>query len=456
MYYRLTYIASSNKERLGDLIQNGTKPLNIGQGASCNVQLPESEMYEPQVYATILQKEDGSCWYLVRRNDCHHVSINDVDVFAAQILQSGDKLSFSDGNIHTELLFEAFDDGEYDASSGVVYKKHRNSKWHYVAVLVAILLCIVGIAWWTVATSPKKSMRQIDMSVYSQDVYMLTVDALYLVCDYEAGGQQCRDTIETVSLEKYAVGSAFLTEDGMLVTARHCLEPWLNDVEWDGSDDISKMSPEVRLAVKAATGNELEEHKHYSVFSHCILSNECNRYELSSEDSYMDNSRDLVIRLGSDEHPLYWRSIIPVANRRDMELGDFAFFKIDSLRGRSKISLATVQEMKALGREGNSREIEVIGYPVDDNGTEEVKIVPGSMMSLKHDADERHRMDGCMLLSAEINPGNSGGPVFAMIDGEVKVIGIVSKVDSHAERGVFWAVPVMEVQRLQGSNDITD
>ena len=450
MYYRLTYIASSNKERLGDFVQNGNKPLNIGQGVSCNVQLPESEMYEPQVYATILQKEDDDCWYLVRRTDCHHVTINGADVSTAQILQSGDKVSFSDETIHAELLFETFDDGEYDANSGIVYKKHKSNIRSYVAVLVGALLFVAGMVWWMIATGSQKSIRQMDMSIYSQDVYRLTVDALYLVCEYEADGRQCRDTIEAVSLEKYAVGSAFLTKEGLLVTARHCLEPWLDDVEWDGSDDFNKMSPEVRLAVKAVTGNELEEGKHYSVLSHFILSNGVDRYELSSENFHMDISRDLVIRLGSFEHPLYWRSIIPVANRRDMELGDLALLKIDSLQGHSKISLASAQEMEALGRKGNGREIEVIGYPVDDNGTEEVKIVPGSVMSLKHDADERQRIDGCMPLSAEINPGNSGGPVFAMIDGEVKVIGIVSKVDSHADRGVFWAVPVTEVYHLQG------
>ena len=118
MYYRLTYTASSDKERFGDFVQNGNKPLNIGQVVSCNVQLPESDLFEPQVYATILQKEDGDCWYLVKRTDSHQVTINGTEIPIAQILQSGDKLSFSDGTVHTELLFETFDDGEYDANSG--------------------------------------------------------------------------------------------------------------------------------------------------------------------------------------------------------------------------------------------------------------------------------------------------------------------------------------------------
>ena len=450
MYYRLTYIAASDKERRGDTVCNGSKPLNIGQGVSCNVQLPDSDMYEPQVYATILKKEDGDCWYLVRRTDCHKVTINGVAVYAAQILQSGDKLSFSDDTIYTELQFEIFDYGEYDASSVIVYKKHKSSRLIVIAVLLTLLLCVVGMACWMIATSPQKSIRQMDMTVYNQDVYRLTVDALYLVCDYETDGRWCRDTIEAVSLEKYAVGSAFLTENGLLVTARHCLEPWLNDVEWDGSDDFGKMSPEVRLAVKAATSNELEEGRRYAVLSHCIVSNGQDRYELNSENFCMDKSRDLVIRLGSNEHPLYWRSIIPVASRREMELGDYAYMKSDSLQGHSKIALATAKDFGKLGIQGNGREIEVMGHPVDDNGTEEVKIVRGSLMSVKNDDDGRHLTEGCMQMNAQINPGNSGGPVFALIDGKVKVIGIVSKVDSHADQGVFWAVPVTEVQRSLG------
>ena len=452
MYYRLTYTASSNKETRGDYVQNGSKPLNIGQGASCNVQIPESELYEPQVYATILHKEDGKEWYIVRITDSHQVQVNGSEVPIAQILQNGDMLSFSDGTVHAELKFEKFDDGEYDINSGVVYKKHESRKQSYALVIFGISLAL-GISIFAIYQNQHKNLRDIDIVQYSNYVYRITVDSLYLIRDSIVDGSMCRDTVDAIELEKAAVGTAFLTDSGLIVTARHCLQPWIDDIEWDGSPNTNKMSPEVRLAVRAETENNLGEKKRYVVQSHCIISRGLDRFELSSTAFHIDESRDLVLRLGSAQSPLFWRTIIPIANRRDMELGDFAYIIIDSLRGRSKLSLATEKDMATLSASRRMQDIAVIGYPLDDNQTEDVKVVPGNMMSLVPQDEAGLYQDGCIPMSASINRGNSGGPVLAQIGNDTKVIGIVSKADWHADQGVFWTVPSTEVIHLCKKNN---
>ena len=213
MYYRLTYTASSNKEWLGDFILNGSKPLNIGQAAICNVQLPESAMYEPIVYASILQQEDGGEWYLVRRTDCHHVLINGVETSIAQVLKSGDLLSFDDGTVHAELKFETFDDGEYDASSGFVYKKHKSNKRYYMATMFLALFAL-GVAAYSIFFSHQKDLRHCDLNQFFQSVYHITADSVYLLCD----GM----TVDSIELTEVAAGTAFLTVDGndtLFVTA---------------------------------------------------------------------------------------------------------------------------------------------------------------------------------------------------------------------------------------------
>ena len=119
----MTYTASSRKERLGDSVLNSCKPLSIGQGIYSDVKLPDSERFEPQPYASILQCQDGSGWYIVRRTDFHKISINDAGLNIAQRLSNGDLLTFSDGEIYTTLKYEVFDDAELDTTNGILYQK---------------------------------------------------------------------------------------------------------------------------------------------------------------------------------------------------------------------------------------------------------------------------------------------------------------------------------------------
>ncbi|MBR6592361.1 MAG: serine protease [Prevotella sp.] len=443
MYYRLTYIASSDKERLEDSVCNGNKPLSIGQGVSCNVQLPESDVYEPQIYAIILQNEDGDGWYVVRRTDSHHVLLNDVEVSVAQMLQSGDKLSFNDGTALAELKFETFDDGEYDASSGIVYKTHQSNIRFYIATLILALVAL-GVAIYGILSPRQADLRHTDLKPFCQSVYHVTVDSVYLLCD--------GIVVDSIELSNSAEGTAFLTDDSLFVTARHCIEPWVNDNDWDGVSSKLKMSPELRLATKAETENRMVGYEKYKLSAHCIISKGLERYSYYSTDFCMNKSRDMVIRLGTTKDVIYWRTIFPLAKRRDMELGDFAYIKERYFSGdvnKSQISMANWEDLVAFAKSTN-HDIAFIGYPLNDNSTDSAIVDFGSLTLFEYNDN---LPVGCLQFSANINPGNSGGPIFAMIDNKVKVIGIVSKADNHAKLGLHWAVPITEVLTMHKNGD---
>ena len=445
MYYRLTYIASSDKERLGDFVQNGNKPLNIGQGVSCNVQLPESDIYEPQIYATVLQDEDSNEWYVVKRTDCHHVFVNGVELAVAQILQSGDRLSFNDGSTLAELKFEIFNDGEYDASSGIVYKKYKNNKHYYIATVV-LAFAALGMAIYGMLTPRQVDLRHSDLKQFCQSVYHITVDSVYLLCD--------GTVVDSIELAEAAEGTAFLTDDSLFVTARHCIEPWVNDDDWDGVSSTVKMSPELRLATKAETENRMAGYEKYMLRAHCIISKGLERYSRYSTDFCMNKSRDMVLRLGTPQEVIYWRTILPIATRRNMELGDFAYMKETQLAGdvqKSQITMASWEEIVAFAN-STDHDIAFVGYPLNDNGTDSATVDFGSLTLFEYN-DSLKQPVGCLQLSANINPGNSGGPIFAMIKNRVKVIGIVSKADNHAKLGMHWAVPITEVSAMHSQDD---
>ena len=450
MYYRLTYTASSDKGRLKDYVQNGSQPLNIGQGTACKVLLSESE-YEPQIYVTILKQEDGEGWYLVRRTDCHQVKINGTSVAIAQVLQSGDVLEFDDGAIHTALTFQTFDDGEYDSSSGVVYKKYKDNRRPYVAAIAVAMfaLGLAGYGFWHVWHN---DIRHSDLSQFSHSVYHVTVDSVYLLCE--------GDTIEAIELSEVAAGTAFLAKDGndtLLVTARHCIEPWINDEEWDGVSSKAKMSPEVRLATMAETENRMAGYEKYILRAHCVVSRGFERYDYYSTDFFMNKSRDMVMRLGTPKEIIYWRTIFPIAHKRNMELGDFAYMKATNHMREEKgalLSLAEWSDIKDFTKSRN-HDVAVIGYPLNDNDADNATKVYGNHTGMALD-DRLNAPVGCLQLSALINRGNSGGPVVAIIGNELKVIGIVSKADGRASQGMFWAVPVSEVLTMHRHGDKID
>lgn len=458
MYFRLTYIASSDKDKRGDVFLNGNKPLAIGQGAACDVQLPDPGLYEPQVFVSILPKESDNGWLLVKRTDCCSVKVNGQEVRIAKALNQGDVLALSDDTVDEKFRFEVLDDGEFDGTRGFVYKRHHGNR-HFMAVSIILSLLAVGVAAYSMLVSNRKDLRHIDLSRYSSSIYQVTVDSVYLVCDSMMDGSNRPQIVESIELQQAFVGTAFLsvdikTGDTLFVTARHCVEPWINDEQWDGVSDSARMSPEVRLAIMAETCNRYAGYDQYKLKAHCVLSKGLERHEYYSTDFFMNKSRDLVLRLGTPDKALYWRTIIPIAHRRDMELGDFAYVKVQHLNRSDAVALVALadrDEMASLTQSGD-RDVAVMGFPINDNDANKATVVYGNYMDLEVN-DSIQTLDGCLKLSASINRGNSGGPVFALVGNEMRVIGIVSKADGRADQGLFWAVPVTEVTYMHRQGD---
>lgn len=104
MYYRLKYRSGTEKGRKGDSVLCGGRVLCIGQTVSCDVLLPASEGYEPQVFAYIVPVDDadGQGWNLVSHTDAYRIEVNGKPVAVAQRLQSGDRIGFADGRQRAE------------------------------------------------------------------------------------------------------------------------------------------------------------------------------------------------------------------------------------------------------------------------------------------------------------------------------------------------------------------
>lgn len=446
MYYKLTYHNSVDKKQVGDFFLCGAQKLDIGQTNCCELRLPESSDFEPVVFATILCKQEGKGYFIIRRTDFHELQINGKRLNICQSLKDGDLISFVvDGKI-ISLLFSMYNDGEYSASMGVVYKKYKpNRKIQYGIAGIAFLALLIS-ALSMCFRKDYHILRHENIDAYDASIYHIHVDSVYLLQDSIINGKVEEQMLEAIALDRQVAGTCFLTCDSLFVTARHCVEPWINDEDWNGISYDDKMSPAVRLATMAETRNMMLGEEKYKVKAHCIISKGLELYEYYSTDFHFNKSRDQVVCLGTDQHPIYWRTIVPLASRRDMELGDFAYVESKGLKGN--LQLADMKDIKAFMKQAD-KDIVAIGFPLNDNQEEGIcaKAFGNSqnVELVKNDSE----IAGCIQMSAPINPGNSGGPVLAKIQDRILVIGIVSKADGQATQGTFWAVPSTEIVSLK-------
>lgn len=445
MYFKLTYHTSPVRENVGDYVVGGRGVLYIGQTPSCKLPLPEVSGAAPLVMAAILPADGGQQWYVTRKTDCYEILLNGNPLHIAQPLSKGDRLTFNDGEHTTVLTFDVCR-GDYDAATGAVYQ--HNTKSSRIS-LAAIILCLaaLGVAFWALLGGFRQQMdlAHADLSLYEQSIYHITTDSVELLCDTIIDGQPHTVSLEHTALENSEAGTCFLTDQGLFVTARHCVEPWITDEQWDGLDWGTSMPAAVRLANIAETHNRQGHTSRYFVRAHSVVSRGAEHYEFHSTDFHINKSRDQVLRLGTDANPIYWRTIIPLATRRDMELGDFAY--VEAPAGiAGTISLATTADLHTFEQQ-TYKAIMAIGFPVNDNATADViSQVLGNCQHIEFGTDSLPI--GCIQMSALVNKGNSGGPILAYIGSELKAIGIVSKSDARAQQGLFWAVPSTEVVRL--------
>ncbi|MBO4906953.1 MAG: trypsin-like peptidase domain-containing protein [Bacteroidaceae bacterium] len=450
MYYKLTYRTTSDRVRRGDSMYCGPMPLDIGQSASCQLQLPESSTLEPQTYATVVPYDDGKGWFIVKRTDSLEVAVNGKPVGIAHDLHDDDEISFYDGTQHTTLRFQTFQDGDYDPRQGIIFKPANSSHRAYIVLIATIIIAAVTAFLLWPRTSTPHSLAGIEQD-YASSIYHITTDSVYLLRDTIIDGNREQQIVSAIELARPEAGTCFLTREGLLVTARHCIEPWIQDEDWNGMADTETMSPELRLATYAETQNRLTGTEAFTLRARNVVSRGIVRHTFYSTDFCMNKSRDKVVCLGSDENPIYWRTIFPIAQRRDMELGDFAYLNVTDILGQGDIATADINDLKQLSHQ-RDKQIAVVGYPVSDNGADVVSCVMGNCQALEF-TDDSTALRGCLQMSAAINKGNSGGPIFAYIGDSIRAVGIVSKGDGTAQQGLFWAVPMSEVLYLHENGD---
>lgn len=405
-YYALRFRSTDDLHHKGDIQYGGAEALYIGQTPECQVRIPGHPDYADTCYAVIVSNPTGDGWILVRQESEALIRVNGEDLGIARVLHSGDTLQTD----HTIMQWSI----EKGQQPTTIYVRQKAS-WPLRITLGAILLILAVMIGWHFQKEEKvqKLFRH-----EIQSIYRIEADTLQV---FSSEGM-----VEELVCEHPYVGTCFITEDGYLVTARHCVEFWLGMEDALRSNPDSITSPFARWAVMA------EEDEGLRLVVRLTITDRKGekKWYVSSEDFTIDRSHDGIYEKGDREHAYLWRSVISRYEKKDCELGDVAV-----MRWSEK---GTIQLTDAARRLEQTEQVYCFGYPQSESRQEgHFTILEGSVF---HEAKSPEYWFICNL---DCTPGFSGGPVMVK-NPHKQVAGLVSR----SAEGRTLVVPVHRIHQL--------
>lgn len=415
----------------GQRIKSTERVLNIGETADCDVRF-EAEATPPEYYATIVKNDDGKSWRIVKRSQ--HIDIFIVGkgtIGYACRLADGDIIKF--GNHQMSLCFHTHHDNRYDDDP--TFKL-----WPIIALTIVFLMGVCGTFFLIGKDGKEKDICEEDVVSIQESVCLLKVDSVQQQL-YVHGVKD--SIIRSQRLDRNApMGTAFLTTDGKLVTARHCVEFWLGrnidlttKVTRMPNDDVAKWAIETETFNRRHL-NSIDSLMRMNVFFSIYSVNGEKVKSFSSSDScvHINTAKDGVFLMADFDNDYYWRSIRPYFIDRRMAMGDILW--IDNVTKNGKVIIASNEDMNLI--KGGTRLV-ICGYPITGTGNKQMIPATGSV-KIKPDIRTEN-----IFFESNINHGYSGGPVLMKCGDNIVAIGIVSCVDSVSSGLFKWAVPVSEM-----------
>lgn len=455
-YYSLRFERNDAMHHSGEQVLNADNLLHIGQTETCEVRLANDSQYEDAVIAVIEKRDDGNGWKLISLSPYHEheVRVDGTPINYIHFLEDGDRISFE--GQRQELVFNIHEDEHYNSNRILLVgaKASRTiSIW-----LAFISIVVIGFAIQYLYSRPMDD-RMIESAM--QSVFQISVDSIELI--------ECRGDSAFVrkvahkgdDFDEY-FGTAFLTTDSSLVTARHCIEPWLNLPDGIVMDTTDPNTPlHVRMALEAVTRNIMAESEgndsvRWIMVSHCVLSrHESNDSVLMrplSTQFRIDDSRDHIMQYGDFDHQYFWRSIKVRPRRTEMMLGDIAYLPdaSDSLNGlKGTIRMASKEEMRKLCKNAN-RPLIVMGRTDNETGDKQVQSPEAQLILKLDDSGFKNGYPNSVIThNGGIDRGFSGGPVLTRVGlNGWCVIGVVSVTDKN-NYNWYYSVPITEVERMK-------
>lgn len=461
-YYSLRFERNDTLHHAGEQVLNSDSPLRIGQTETCDIKLNNPSQFEDALIAVIEKRENNQGWNLIRISPFkeHEVRVNGTPINYVHHLDDGDRISFE--GQRQELTFNIREDALYNAP-GLVMLGRKNNR-PLIAWMALLSLTIIGFVLYQLYHRPM-SQDMIDSA--KQSVFQIRVDSIQLLV-FQGDSSYIKKTARIdIDFEKEN-GTAFLTTDSDLVTARHCIQPWLNLPNETVMDTANYDTPlPIRMALEATTRNIIAESMGddstwWQMVSYCSLRkpefSDSIVLSVNSNDFFFNDSRDHIIEYGDFEHQYFWRSLKVRPRRTNMMLGDIAYLpdSISHFGRKGNITMATKEEMQKLCQRAN-RPLIILGRTTHEvtNGSIKIELEEKQallQMALTQNNFEDGYPNVVIAHDGTIGPGFSGGPVLTRhgLNGW-RVIGVVSVMDKSS-KDWYYSVPISEIERMKNAN----
>ena len=427
LYYTLRWKGTSRQS--DENLAASDNPVRIGQRADCEVRLPNRGPYADELFAVIRPVKSADGWQIIPASEFIQTLVNGSPVVLTHYLKDGDHISFSETD--SEISFEVRKGDQFGNQTVHFTSLSRRitAIWSCTAILVTCLVLYAVLAGTFDQGRNRRALKSADESVLQ-----LMVDSIYYVRTVDGRSDTLRRRAASDNRGMVLNGTAFLTSDGILVTARHCIEPWLNYKQIFASGiDISRLPTGTAWALEAETYNQTHDNDtSFAVISLCSLSKKdgtsAGRYLSSAFKT--DRSRDEIVELGDYYHSWFWRSITGRFNRNDMMLGDIAILP-GQARGSIVIPSGELMEKKLHA----DVHLSFKGYPKRlEAGIESAQ---GTLL--------RDYAPGHMLShNGGLEAGYSGGPALVVQKGKVYAVGVISTFDKDSQVCIY-SVPITEI-----------
>lgn len=442
-HYTLRYEHTDALHKKGECVAALSDAVSIGQQENCKVRFHNSSSYADEVFAIVRPARNGGEWLLVPASGYVRTLVNGSVVELVHYLKDGDRIAFE--GEEQELTFNVHFDGSYDVSAGVTRIAAPMSRSLLAALFILPVLLFSLLFWYLRREMRAEEVRNEMFEPFEKYILQLSVDSVYYEC-ITSDTSYYVDRYSYLNAEGHLIsGTAFVSADGRIVTARHCIEPWLNDAmltEVETPDQLTSLPS--RWAIMAETYNQCNENDTiYRVVSVCNLFRGQSGTEpfgtpvLSSSFCFRTD-RDDVVMMGDFYHDYYYRSIKETYSTFEMLLDDIAWTHTDSVGGIKMADSTNIEQLLS----GKPR-LDFWGYPdYKAKGREHAE----GRLKLPFSLGERIAHNGSLV------HGYSGGPVLVFHDGEFYAVGAISRIDnSGGER--MYSVPVTELKNDQTQDD---
>ena len=454
-YYILEHRDASKYHKAGESQKIIIDQIEIGRDANCQVRFDESFSTVSRRHAAIVK--DGDRWKLVQLSKTNSTLLNGRKVETEWYLENGDEIQLSVGGPRMGFIVP---EGKQSLVSSIkmterleLFRKQALKPYKTAIVAMFVSLIVLGCGAGYVIYNQDLNIKDLMAKTENQAALLADArenyskDSVKWAKEIEEAKKakktvvvrpdpgELTTNIDKVKSSVFAVitnvymenetekalvapeiqGTGFLLSDGRFVTARHCVEPWLFDITTSIGKQMQAM-----YALANMTGA-------FRVYAEIVAYNmDGMKLSFKSTDFKIDRSYDSPIPVDYELNGEKVELQGAVAFGTKASLGnDWAY-----VRTSQKGTIVDGRSMSDNLKSGST--VHLLGFPRSLGIADGDKIVEPIYNSMNIARDGLN--DGrCIMVSQGVDKGNSGGPVFVMSNGQLRVIGIVSRGDSKSD-----------------------